>query len=136
MTTEPSSLPILIVDDDEPTQNLLRAVLRRHGYASEVASNGRQAIGRLGEKRYAAVILDMMMPEASGHEVIAFLGAAANAVPVIICSAAGQTVLGGLDERVVRAVVRKPFDIDELVAAVTDAVRPAEMTGGGAPRAG
>lgn len=42
VTTEPSSFTILIVDDDEPTQNLLRAVLRRCGYASDVASNGRQ----------------------------------------------------------------------------------------------
>lgn len=119
MTTEPSNSPILIVDDDEPTQNLLRAVLRRCGYGSDVASNGWQAIGLLREKRYAAVILDMMMPEVSGHEVIAFLGTTADAVPVIICSAAGPAALSGFDPIVVKAIVRKPFDIDQLIAAVT-----------------
>jgi DNA-binding response OmpR family regulator len=122
VTTEPTSLPILIVDDDEPTQNLLRAVLRRCGYASEVASNGREAIGLLREKRYAAVVLDMMMPEVGGHEVVAFLGASESSVPVIICSAAGPRALAGFDPAVVKAIVRKPFDIDELVAAVTAVV--------------
>lgn len=102
VTKEPSSSPILIVDDDEPTQNLLRAVLQRCGYASEVAANGRQAIALLREKRYAAVVLDMMMPEVSGHEVITFLGTTADVVPVIICSAAGPTALAGFDPTVVR----------------------------------
>lgn len=126
VTTEPSSFTILIVDDDEPTQNLLRAVLRRCGYASEVASNGRQAIGLLREKRYAAVVLDMMMPEVGGHEVITFLGTTADAVPVIICSAAGPNALTGFDPAVVKAIVRKPFDIDQLVAAVTAVAHAAE----------
>jgi two-component system alkaline phosphatase synthesis response regulator PhoP len=126
VTTKPSNLPILIVEDDEPTQNLLRAVLRRCGYESEVAANGRQAIGLLREKRYAAVILDMMMPEVSGYEVIAFLGTAPDSVPVIICSAAGPRALAGFDSAVVKAIVRKPFDIDQLVAAVTAVVQPAE----------
>jgi CheY-like chemotaxis protein len=126
VTTEPSSFPILIVDDDEPTQNLLRAVLRRCGYASEVASNGRQAIGLLREKRHAAVVLDMMMPEVGGHEVIAFLGTIPDSVPVIICSAAGPAALTGFDPAVVKAIVRKPFDIDELVAAVSAVVESLE----------
>lgn len=110
--------PILIVDDDEPTQNLLRAVLRRCGYASEVASNGREAIALLSARTYAAVVLDVMMPEVGGREVVAFLGTAASSVPVIICSAAGPAALAGFDPAVVKAIVRKPFDLDQLVATV------------------
>lgn len=68
----------------------------------------------------------MMMPEVSGHEVIAFLGTTADPVPVIICSAAGRTALAGFDPTVVKAIVRKPFDLDQLVAAVTAVARPAE----------
>lgn len=112
------TLPILIVEDDEPTQNLLRAVLRRGGYACEIAPNGREAIALLQSRQYAAVVLDMMMPDVGGWEVIAFLGAAPVAVPVIICSAAGPAALAGLDPAVVKAVVRKPFDLGELMAAV------------------
>ena len=119
MASEPSKFPILIVDDDEPTQNLLRAVLRRCGCASDVAANGGKAIELLRENEYAAVILDMMMPEVSGHEVIAFLGMAAKRVPVIVCSAVGPMALASFDPSVVKAVVRKPFDIEQLMAVVT-----------------
>ena len=122
MPIEENAFPILIVDDDEPTQSLLRAVLRRCGYASETASNGREAIGLLQAKRYAAVILDMMMPEVGGREVIAFLTGTPKPVPVIICSAAGPAALAGFDPAVVKAIVRKPFDIDQLMAAVTSFV--------------
>jgi DNA-binding response OmpR family regulator len=118
VSTHPN-LPILVVEDDGPTQNLLRAVLRRCGYASEIASNGREAIALLQAKPYAVVLLDMMMPEVSGSDVIAFLGGSVNPVPVIICSAAGPAALSGLDPTVVKAVIRKPFDIDQLTAAVS-----------------
>ncbi len=119
MTAErQNALPILIVDDDEPTQNLLRAVLRRCGYASDLASNGRDAIVLLQAKRYAAVVLDMMMPDVGGSQVIAFLSTASPAVPVIICSAAGPATLTGFDPAVVKAILRKPFDVDQLMAVV------------------
>lgn len=118
MTTHPN-LPILVVEDDEPTQNLLRAVLRRCGYASEMASNGREAIALLQTNPYALVLLDMMMPEVGGSDVITFLAGSVSPVPVIICSAAGPAALSGLDPAVVKAVIRKPFDIDQLAAAVT-----------------
>jgi CheY-like chemotaxis protein len=119
MTSDPTSVPILIVDDDEPTQNLLRAVLRRCGYTSEIAANGRQAIDLLTSRRYAGVVLDMMMPEVSGYAVVDFLSNEPHPVPVIVCSAAGPTALTGFDTAVVKAVVRKPFDVDELTAAIT-----------------
>ncbi|HKO59051.1 MAG TPA: response regulator [Thermoanaerobaculia bacterium] len=109
---------ILIVEDDEPTQNLLQAVLRRFGYSTELASNGAEAIGLLKQKAYAAVVLDLMMPAVSGRDVIDFLSAGVTPTPVVICSAAGPAALAGLDPNVVKAVVRKPFDIDELVETV------------------
>lgn len=116
--TEINALPILIVDDDEPTQKLLQAVLRRSGFESETTANGRSAIALLQEKNYAAVILDIMMPEVSGHEVIDFLVADGRGVPVIVCSAAGPKALGDLNAEVVKAVVRKPFDVEQFVLAV------------------
>lgn len=109
---------ILIVEDDEPTQRMLQAILRRSAFASETTSNGAGAIERLREKRYAAVILDMMMPEVGGIDVIEFLRGAAEVPPVIVCSAAGPRALANLDRTIVRAVVRKPFDIEELLTAL------------------
>ena len=123
MTEQTAGLPILVVDDDQPTLNLLRAVLKRCGYDTDVASNGIEAIALLRRNEYAAIVLDMMMPHVGGNEVIAFLSANSSQVPVVICSAAGTSALTGLDPSIVKAVVRKPFDIDELTAAVQGIMR-------------
>jgi two-component system chemotaxis response regulator CheY len=118
VTTPETAIPILIVEDDEPTQKLLQAVLRRYGYASEVASNGREGIERLTTGQYSMVVLDLMMPTVGGREVVDFLSAQDRKVPVIICSAAGPAALGGFDPEIVKAVIRKPFDVDQFLEAV------------------
>ena len=112
--------PILIVDDDEPTQKLLEALMKRQGLATRIVSNGAEAIDCLREEgEFACVILDLMMPSADGRAVIHHLANGGRRVPVIVCTAAGVRSTDGLDSGVVRAIVRKPFDIDELAAIVT-----------------
>ncbi|MEA2338533.1 MAG: hypothetical protein QOE82_2540 [Thermoanaerobaculia bacterium] len=121
-----TALTILVVDDDQPTLNLLRAVLNRSGYETDVATNGSEAIDLLRKNDYAVVVLDMMMPHVGGHDVIAFLGTAARPTPVLICSAAGPSALTGLDPAIVKAVIRKPFDIVELTEVVAGMVGKGE----------
>jgi DNA-binding response OmpR family regulator len=117
---------ILIVEDDEPTQRLLQTVLRRVGFASDTAANGAEAIEMLRGKEYATVVLDIMMPVVSGMDVIAFLRDGKKTTPVVVCSAAGPKALAELDTTMVRAVLRKPFDIDEFIATITGLARPQE----------
>jgi CheY-like chemotaxis protein len=117
-------LPVLIVEDDEPTQNLLQAMLRRWGYASEIAANGREAIGLLERTDFSIIVLDMMMPSVGGREVIDFVAAASRPTPIIICSAAGPSAFEGADPAVVKAIIRKPFDIDEMIDTINRVTRP------------
>jgi len=117
-------LPVLIVEDDEPTQNLLQAVLRRWGYASEIAANGREAIASLERTDFSTIVLDMMMPSVGGREVIEFVSAASRPTPIIICSAAGPATFEGMDPAIVKAIVRKPFNIDEVIDAIRRVTRP------------
>lgn len=117
----PNALPILIVEDDGPTQTLLQALLRRGGFDTEVARNGLEGIERLQAHQYAAVVLDLMMPGVGGKDVIDYLSTAPDKVPVVICSAAGPAALTGFDPSLVKAIVRKPFDVDQFIAAVTAA---------------
>lgn len=117
VTSEPKA--ILIVEDDEPTQNLLRVVLQREGYATTLVANGQQAIDKLqASPHYAAIVLDIMMPVAGGHAVMAFLESIPTAIPVVVCSAAGPAALRDFRGSAVKAIVRKPFEIDDLVSAV------------------
>ncbi len=125
------TLPILIVEDDEPTQMLLRAIMSRFGYASEVAANGKQALDLLGQHEYAVILLDLMMPEVGGHDVLAFLKEQSSSTPVIVCTAAGIATSGSFDPTVVKAVVRKPFDVEELAIIVEGLVGQQTVSGGG-----
>lgn len=114
---------MLVVEDDEPTRRLLQAVLTRAGYSCAFATNGREAIEGLKTNDYAAIVLDIMMPDVSGREVIDFITAESIPVPVVICSAAGPRVLSGFDPNVVKAIVRKPFDIEQFVATIISVAR-------------
>jgi DNA-binding response OmpR family regulator len=110
--------PILIVEDDTPTQMLLETLVQRHGYASVTAPNGQAAIDLLGARDFTAVILDLMMPEVGGADVIAFLARARKGVPVIVCTAAGLDKTAELGPEIVSAVLRKPFDIEVLMTTI------------------
>ena len=115
---EPAKKLILIVEDDAATQQLLVALLRRDGFDAVVASDGRQAIDVLSRQPFAAVILDLMMPEVGGREVVEYLTREKRKEGVIVCTAAGAKSVAELRGDAVKAIVRKPFDIDELSAAV------------------
>ena len=116
---DPSPNPILIVDDDQPTQQLLMALMRRNGFKTIVASNGAEAIAALGSTTISVIILDLMMPSVDGQAVINFLTREKMNVPVIICTAAGPKRTDEITSDVVKAVLRKPFDIDLLNDMVT-----------------
>lgn len=114
IVTATKGKPILIVDDDEPTRQLLTALMRRGGFDSRVASNGEEAIAALGAGPYSLVILDLMMPAVDGQAVIDFLEQQKKEIPVIVCTAAGPRRTDEIRGHLVKAVLRKPFDIDLL----------------------
>lgn len=109
---------ILIVENDSSTRNLLDVLLRRHGYETTSLEAGAQAIELLERSSFDVVIVDLMMPEVSGQDVIDYVAARSPKIPVIVCTAAGPKVTDALHADVVKAVIRKPFDIVELTAAV------------------
>jgi CheY-like chemotaxis protein len=114
------SLPVLVVDDDEAIRNLVVRVLRRENYETAEAVDGAEAINRLRERRFAAMVLDLMMPVMTGIEVIRYLETHddAGAPCVIVVTAAGQRELQQAESASVHAVLRKPFELPALVAAV------------------
>jgi two-component system response regulator ResD len=109
---------ILIVDDDEPTQKLLEVLMQRYGFATEIAADGAAAISRLRDGDYAVVILDLMMPEVGGRDVLAFIDEQQKPVKVVVCTATLPVREEEFDPQFVKAVVRKPFDIEQLAATV------------------
>jgi two-component system phosphate regulon response regulator PhoB len=127
---------ILVVDDEPAQRELLRYNLEKSGFQVLLAENGREAVLRVEDDVPDLVILDWMMPEASGIDVCRELRARSETrlMPIIMLSARGEDgdrALGldsGADD-----YVAKPFSPRELVARVNALLRrarPSLMQGG------
>ena len=111
---------ILVVDDDQVIQQLLKVNLELEGYAVEVASDGEEALVLFDRFQPDLVLLDIMMPKLDGWEVARRLaGTAGGPVPIVLLSARAQEsdVQKGTDLGVA-AYVTKPFDPIQLLHLV------------------
>ena len=114
---------ILVVDDDESIRTLLRRLLTTEGYAVDEAPDGLTALGKVASHPPDLLLLDVMMPDLDGLEVLEGLRRTSD-VPVILLTAKGgeaDRVLGfrfGADDYVV-----KPFSSAELIGRIAAVLR-------------
>jgi len=108
---------VLVVDDDLVIRELLTSVLEDRGLEVHCAEDGRQALELMREHRYAVVLLDLLMPEMNGFEVLEGMDEEARPVVLVITGADHSTV-AELDSRIVHGIIRKPFDAQELAEVV------------------
>lgn len=118
----PNELPryrALIVEDDPAIRRLVEKLLQRRGVAIEAAHDGRQAINKLdANNRFDVIILDLMVPEVNGFQVIDYIREHHRHIPVAVVSAVSQQALTQLDLDIVKLVISKPFDVDEFTKAI------------------
>ncbi len=117
---------VLIVEDETPIRNLIAAVLKREHIEADTAENGREALGLLSRRQYACIVLDLMMPVMSGRELVAWLSDVPNRPPVILLTAATDSLTDDLPPEVVKLIIRKPFDIARVLEAVRAFVSASE----------
>ncbi|HEY0142213.1 MAG TPA: response regulator [Thermoanaerobaculia bacterium] len=116
----------LIVEDDPAIRKLVEKLLSRKQMDVEVAPDGRTAIQKLRDEKFSVVVLDLMVPEVNGFEVIEFLKRENIQIPVAVVSAVSQQALTQLDLDIVKLVISKPFDVDEFTKAVLTLCEDAE----------
>jgi DNA-binding NtrC family response regulator len=111
----------LVVDDDAGIRVLVTRVLARHGFLVETARDGAEAIEKLLQRDYAVIALDLMMPRIDGFAVVSYLTKhhPEKLGSVIVMTAFGAQALDKVCPPVVR-FIEKPFDIETLVAEVTE----------------
>ncbi len=117
-------LKILIVEDQVAIRELIAINLSRMGYVCAVARNGKIAADLIEKNTYDLILLDIMVPEIDGYELIKYIEP--TGTPVIFITAKGSLkdrVKGlnmGADDYIV-----KPFEIEELIARVESVLRRA-----------
>lgn len=121
-------MKILIVDDDEQILRFVSKALVENGIESDTASDGREAIERLADGEYSVVLLDVLMPEVDGIQVLRELKKSSpDKMPCVIAmSGGGQSLPGWYAGHLVemmgaRSVLYKPFSVDELLRRISAA---------------
>ena len=109
---------ILIVDDDAAIRGLLRVVAERARVQADEASDGVRALELLSAHSYDIVLLDLSMPRLNGFDFIERLRHKSVRPAVIVLSALDRVNFTDLDPSVVHCILRKPFDLDLLMAMI------------------
>jgi two-component system, OmpR family, response regulator ResD len=123
---------ILVVDDEASVVEVVSLYLKREGFTVRTARDGRQALAAINERPPALVILDLMLPQIDGMDILRRLrGEGQPDIPVIMLTARSQETdrIYGL-ELGADDYVTKPFSPAELVARVKAVLRRSQPGGG------
>jgi len=116
---------LLIVDDDNAIRTLIFVAMTRRGLKCESAKDGQDALEKMTSGTYAVVLLDLMMPRVDGAEFLrqlASLDLSTTSRPVVLLMTAFSNDRLPVIGEPIHAVVKKPFDIEDLVALVSGCV--------------
>src|SRR3982751_3581818 len=115
---------ILVVEDDKDLNSFIRAALKREGFATDGATDGKEALHLSREADYDVILLDIMMPEVNGLSVLKELRKRGD--PAAILSVTSQSherdKLAGLNSGADDYIV-KPFLLTELIARIRAVLR-------------
>lgn len=118
-------MKILLIEDEVAVAEYLGMFLRNSGYLVDEACDARQARARVAKKRYDLVLLDLILPDGTGPEILPEIQASAPGTPVMIV-----TGLAHDDPRLVDCLrngaagyIPKSARADELLTAIRRALR-------------
>lgn len=123
---------ILVIDDEQNIQNLLHDILTSEGYKVILSDGGEEAINIIKKEKIDLIILDMMMPKATGQELYTSMkvkleqeGLKERVPPAIILTAhpgAENTQFLLMMESGIKKLISKPFHISELLESIKEII--------------
>jgi CheY-like chemotaxis protein len=113
---------VLVAEDDAAIRKLICAIVRKQGVDVVSAADGAEAMARAQSEPFDALLLDLMMPNENGWQVMQQLTAQQSPLlaKTVVITAASDREIGDLPEHA--RVIRKPFDIRELVRTLRETV--------------
>jgi PAS domain S-box-containing protein len=113
---------LLIIDDEEGMRDTLSEIFENKGYSVKVASNGKEAIGKIKEEFFNVSILDMKLPDMDGVQVLKAIKKESPDTEVVIITAFAslQSSIEALNQGAY-AYLMKPFEMDNLANSLAGA---------------
>ncbi len=113
---------VLVVEDDNPIQHLLKDILEEAAYAVQTVRLGKEVVSKARATSPDLILLDLMLPDLDGNDVLALLNGDArlSRIPVIVLSAYPQLLKKSPQ---VQAIIAKPFDIVELLDEIEEHIK-------------
>ncbi len=114
---------ILVIDDEEDIRETLDALLSLEGYAVDLAPNGTEGLHRLESREYDLVLLDLMMPDRSGMDVLRDIRERDRQIPVFMVTAFGsidaavEALKCGADD-----FIQKPWKNEQLLVEISQVI--------------
>jgi len=115
-------MKICIIDDNQSITGMFSKLLKMEGHTVVIANDGRTGLSLLENDKFDATILDISMPEFSGIDVVDALNKSGRIkeqkVVILTASSSSNEELDKLKEKGVREVLKKPLQLDSLVATL------------------
>ena len=111
---------LLVVDDDRAVRKLLERIAIRAGFDVSSARDGQEALDMMMERAFEIVVVDLMMPRISGYDLVQKISSLSPRPTVIVATAMANSDVEKLDDSMVRRVIRKPFDIENVAKTLIE----------------
>ena len=102
---------------------MVGALLTGEGYEVTETPSGVEAVARVRETEPDIALIDLMMPRLSGYELVQRIGTRQRRPVVIVATALCSSDVASVDDTLVRQVIRKPFDVQAIVAALNEVMQ-------------
>ena len=120
--------PLLLVDDKPELLDSLYELVTLRGFIADKALGGRAALAQLNQQRYDVILLDLIMPGVSGHDILEYVASQHPQCKVIVVS--GDQSFSGVKHALHCGAfdyVKKPYEGDALIATVETALKQTQL---------
>ncbi len=113
---------ILVVEDERSIADMVKMCLGKNGYICEIANDGMTAAQKVEQKRYDLILLDIMLPDIDGYDLIDYINQFQTPVIFVTAKTSVNDRVKGL-KLGAEDYISKPFDLEELLARIETVLR-------------